>query len=670
MRKLYNIILVGLIVIGLISSITVLIGRARFESDYKTVTIALDYFQLHKLARYSGYDINSLLDTLKSRGFDTVAVLEDTPEFLEERGIAAVVKGYNIEKKVLEGPDSARKKEKPIIERVTEDKLAASSLGLAPNQNHLIFKNSHRQLALKLADSWKLRLAENLVSVHEFEDEGVIVITLEGDSEEIYQLGAGFISGLSDDLKDRGFQVLPRLRNNRNLDESETRNVLADPALTDSVLICDGDEVSGYPALLNTVASELKSHNTIFGYVEFAKQDGDKALGNKTLPLTVRVHSISDEEMEIYNPGKAVDRYLRAVRERSVRIVYLKPFFLHAAGDDLIDKNISYFQNVRDSIVKDEYQIGGIKPFERNAPGRTQNLLILLAISAGFLLLLSFGWNIRSWILLVMLFLVSIVVCTKSPDSMFFKLFGLLDAISFPVIGLAWIFTYKSPSEKVIFGFVNFLVVILFTIAGGLMIAALFSTTSYMLEMDSFSGVKISFILPVFLVALIGVRLFFRDEKKSFLKEVIFLGDFEIRVKHLFFLLIIAFAGLIILMRSGNEPIFAVSSLENTFRGLLEDFFTVRPRTKEFLIGHPLLITALLLRQKYSQKLSSLVFICLVGGIIGQVSALNTFCHFHTPLNISIVRTAYGLIAGLLLGLVFYLLVTISAQIISRITQK
>ncbi|MCW3050998.1 MAG: hypothetical protein JWN14_168, partial [Chthonomonadales bacterium] len=48
---------------------------------------------------------------------------------------------------------------------------------------------------------------------------------------------------------------------------------------------------------------------------------------------------------------------------------------------------------------------------------------------------------------------------------------------------------------------------------------------------------------------------------------------------------------------------------------------------------------------------------CLVFGSLGQVSLLNTFCHIHTPLVISAWRDGVGLILGVLLGAVVFLVV-------------
>jgi hypothetical protein len=72
-----------------------------------------------------------------------------------------------------------------------------------------------------------------------------------------------------------------------------------------------------------------------------------------------------------------------------------------------------------------------------------------------------------------------------------------------------------------------------------------------------------------------------------------------------------------------------------------------RPRTKEFLIGHPLLVAALDQRLRGRKSLSGWL---MVGAVIGQLSMVNTFSHIHTPLWVSGLRTGLGLVLGLAIG--------------------
>src|SRR5205823_12796035 len=86
---------------------------------------------------------------------------------------------------------------------------------------------------------------------------------------------------------------------------------------------------------------------------------------------------------------------------------------------------------------------------------------------------------------------------------------------------------------------------------------------------------------------------------------------------------------------------------EMSLRNML-DRYLVRPRTKEFLIGHPALLAALLLgatRAGRGVRLS----LALIGSI-GQVSMVNSFCHLHTPLLMTVTRVFNGLWLGVLIG--------------------
>jgi hypothetical protein len=103
------------------------------------------------------------------------------------------------------------------------------------------------------------------------------------------------------------------------------------------------------------------------------------------------------------------------------------------------------------------------------------------------------------------------------------------------------------------------------------------------------------------------------------------------------------------LTRSGNAPVLGPSGLEIKMRSVLETVLAVRPRTKEFLLGHPALMLGAALALRGRRTWLPLV---AVVAALGQASLVNTFCHFHTPLLVSIIRTANGVWLGAILGLV------------------
>ena len=108
-------------------------------------------------------------------------------------------------------------------------------------------------------------------------------------------------------------------------------------------------------------------------------------------------------------------------------------------------------------------------------------------------------------------------------------------------------------------------------------------------------------------------------------------------------------------MRTGNQGL-PVPAIEEAFRGFLEENFQARPRTKEFLIGHPALVVALAYRRTHSRspvrRRRFAVHLLLLLGAVGQISILNTFAHAHSAVAISVARTVYGVLLGLIIGVV------------------
>jgi len=115
-------------------------------------------------------------------------------------------------------------------------------------------------------------------------------------------------------------------------------------------------------------------------------------------------------------------------------------------------------------------------------------------------------------------------------------------------------------------------------------------------------------------------------------------------------LLVAAGVGFIYLIRSGNFPLIPVSEVEFQFRSFLADLFTVRPRTKEFLIGYPAVMVSVWLGRPALRRWWGYVLAALAG--IGVSSVLNTFSHLHIPALTSVTRTVAGLVLGLIVGLV------------------
>jgi Na+/proline symporter len=181
-----------------------------------------------------------------------------------------------------------------------------------------------------------------------------------------------------------------------------------------------------------------------------------------------------------------------------------------------------------------------------------------------------------------------------------------------------------------------------------------------MVKIHQFMGIKAAHLLPIVAVAFFmvaGLPMLGRPLPQVY-KDIA--GNVRRFVSHPLFIwhIIAIVVGLGVvgfaLLRTGNDSGLGVSSFELHFRSILDKLIGVRPRTKEFLIGHPALMIgiAFLMTRKRSWGLP---LICL--GVLGQASLLNTFCHIHTPLLLSTIRAWNGLVIGTIVGFIIWWLI-------------
>lgn len=172
----------------------------------------------------------------------------------------------------------------------------------------------------------------------------------------------------------------------------------------------------------------------------------------------------------------------------------------------------------------------------------------------------------------------------------------------------------------------------------------LLSDVSFMLKVNTFLGVKAAHAVPLVLIGL--YFWLWREDRQMWVQKVRDLWTSPLFIRSVVIVAVLAGIGYIYLARTGNEAA-GVSGIELQMRQLLDTILGVRPRTKEFLIGHPFMMLTLYLG--YRQRYLPLLLI----GSIGQVSLVNTFAHIHTPLVVSLARTGNGLGLGIVVGLVF-----------------
>lgn len=388
-------------------------------------------------------------------------------------------------------------------------------------------------------------------------------------------------------------------------------------------LIYAGTQVAGYPGDLAPVIRASQPYLTAL--IEGTPQQGLDSLLNKV--PTVRLLSFNQDYIDRrLSPRDLIDKYMLAVSERNIRLLYLRPYTTTDMGD-LLKNTDRMISGLTAALTSAGYQVGPLQT--QTFHYRTSAALRALAgvgVAAGVLLVTGLYPGV--WGLLVAALVVGLGLFAGGPR---WDALALMAALAFPVLGYGYL--RKNPWSVVL--------ATLISLTGAALLAAVGSERDTMLAIRPFAGVGATLVVPP--------ALFLFHYALRFRRPAAWVRDFwraEVRVGHVALTLLAVAALAVAFMRRGNTPIIGASHAELALRQWLSELF-VRPRFKE-LIGHPLALLALA-NPRWPSWFRGLL---LTGGVLAQASVLNTFSHYHTPLLVSAERTGIALVIGLVLGFV------------------
>ena len=363
----------------------------------------------------------------------------------------------------------------------------------------------------------------------------------------------------------------------------------------------------------------------------------------------IRVHSVPKEELKKLKVDTVLKRFVRAARERKVKLIYVRPFLPPQVVGDITAFNLDYFSAIKQELEQGGFVLGKAQltyPLDIKA---WQILLLGIAVLIGAALLLNYFIRIPiviTFLGLILLGCAMVVLGVGAGGLLLQKGLALLAAITFPSLAVISTFAVAKKAQFSIWNTILMaLNIIAETLIGVFLVMGLLADYRFTLGIEVFSGVKLALIMPILIVALY----FILQQGEGTIRERV-RGFLNIDVK-----LAAVFVGLFILgalgifvARSGNF-VLPVPGFEKVVRVFLEGLFFIRPRTKEFLIGYPFLFLAatLMLRGKHKW-----LWVLAAIGTIAPVSVFNTFCHIHTPVIVSMVRTINGLALGIIIGVV------------------
>ncbi|MEW6662936.1 MAG: DUF5693 family protein [Bacillota bacterium] len=412
-----------------------------------------------------------------------------------------------------------------------------------------------------------------------------------------------------------------------------------------SVLLFNDGVIPGHPVQTPELAQEVKRLGVPVGLIEFFNQKGLDQLALAVDKNAVRLHTIPQREMAVMSQTRAVDRFVLAATERNMRVLFVRLFF-KGDPDFWLNANTSFLSALRRELAAKGFSFGPPAPFG-SVPGSRLFLLVigLGVLAGGVLLAQSIGLGALGTLLgllgaVTWAGLLALGYTTEGRQMMAF-----LAAVIFPT--LAVVLGMRGRAGTPAGAVVLLLIMTIITLTGALLVVGLLADRSFLLKIHQFLGVKAAHLAPLALMAFFLAAWPLRDRWRQGIRDFL---EMPISVKHLLLAGVAIALVIVYVTRTGNEGGALVTGLEQKMRRFLDIALVVRPRTKEFLIGHPAMLMALFLGYRHRR-----MPLALVGGI-GQVSLLNTFTHLHTPLGVSLLRTVNGLWVGVLIGLVLILL--------------
>ncbi|HLV79734.1 MAG TPA: DUF5693 family protein [Chthonomonadaceae bacterium] len=668
-------ILTALIVVGTLSGLGAAYRRWHVEVRNRSVEIGLEWPEVSTLSQISRQPVGAVLERLKAEHVTSLLIAEDTALALEEAGALHPQRipwpdGRFSTAVTVDGPVTLQRIRTALAARGIAE-LTAPAGSLPPAGTTQFSAPGGAAPARVPMDYANLRL-----------------------------LGLGLPPDAVAAARRAHLYIVGRIANFPGVTDAGALAVLNNLHRQGAhLVIFNGEEVLGYKSLEKDVADMLRGPvpppksereseaapsetGLLYGAVEFSKQRGDQALTSALQGDYVRVHAIQVAEMSQMEPPEMVERFVRAVRERNIRFCFVRlPF---QVGPDPLGANVTFLDEMTRSMARGSLWTGGGFTFdaahrflETRVP-KALFFLLALGTAAGL------TWMVRAFcplprstetLLLAVLVLLCLGLATRDDTGR--KILALLAGIAFPTIACLRVFPRPRSGREalesgpdlpaaekwtcVVAAARALALASAITALGIIHVVGLLATRPFMLETEQFLGIKAQHAVPVFLVALVALIGGVARPGESW-------SRFKARVQQqlraaydeparfgLLLLGILALAALaFVVARTGNDANVGVSSFELHFRNLLDRLMPARPRTKEFLVGHPAFLLALAWWWRGRRKLAIPAFIV---GSIGQVSILNTFCHIHTPLLISVWRDGIGLALGALIGIaVFYLL--------------
>jgi len=670
--------------IGVLAALPLAFLRVEMEQSADTVEYVFDYRDLEEIANYQS-NVSQFIDekllALKDAGVQSMSLYESSLRDLMQSGRLV----YYSEKEMAS-----------LLSKVLDTNV---------NHTYVVFTGEHEAEMIK-------PIIEN-----EYERQGVNVTdwTYEGKPALIIEeaVNAATLKTLDFDpiavekLSSYGFQIIARFSDrvqpyNMEMAEQQIKR-LNEYGVTR--IIFDGSKAKGATdqaelKSLNHFGTLLKQHGMGVAAIENLKvpQAGMSTLSYLLDYDVVRLYSLSENDSFTMTAEGMTDRFKLAAKDRNIRMFFLNVGIkangntgvLEHSADKLIE-TLSGEDGVIAQMEKAGYPDGIASAFQYENPSWTKLVRMIVALAAvAFITLLVGAFLPGTEIIVFVLGLLGSAGLYVLNSSLMEQALALGAAISGPTLGVIWMLNRiysRTIGERRMLGNTNwtlsgttpihdgtvetdrwifpelplsrrlgltlnwFIVGTIITLCAVPIVFGLLFNITYSLVIEQFRGVSLLHLGPIALVAMY-VLLYRGQGAKGSITRLWKLLMTPISLLWVVVAVIVAAVGAYYLSRTGNSG--QVSAIEMMIRQWLETTVGVRPRFKEFMLGHPPLILGLFLALRYRAS-----WLLLIVGTLGQLTMVSTFTHIHTPIMMSTLRTLLGLGIGIIFGLVLIAIWTV-----------
>ncbi|MDP9018383.1 MAG: DUF5693 family protein, partial [Candidatus Eremiobacteraeota bacterium] len=540
------------LIIALLAALFIAVERARVEHRTQRVEIAMDYNDFYNLARSYNYKPEAFLVELRRAGLKSLALQEELGAGINTGRNAYVSSGVGI-------LDSAR------LAPLAEPTLAAlvHRNTIIPDEVYLLvydratFDRYMQQLPLHFGPS----------SLRVLHASAPWVIAVRTQIDYFGQISLGIPADQLALAKKLDLFVIPRLQNDERSAGPQIAasfDALRHRARIATVIFFGlRNQVLGFPDHIKDTADVFKSRKLTFGSIETYDasqvQKGNDELAKLIPGRTVRVLAIAKPEQDKLKFQEIVARYLLGVRERNIRVAYLRPYTHEYNGLSIEKTNIELVRQIASGLAARGFHPGSAAPIP---VFRADSVLpvgvVALAIPSLLILLLGFfGWY-RPWIgaaayLLTIAFYGGGYL--SHHDLLARSILALVGALLFAtaafcaIAGAFVAVPERSLPAQLVRSLRWSALATGVALLGALVVIGLMSSPLVMEEIERFRGVKAVLALPP-LIAL--MLYFFTDRFGGKIDEPRAALNNPVRIGGLVFGIIIVAAAGLTLMRSGN----------------------------------------------------------------------------------------------------------------------